>query len=79
MEFSHDDSHLLTGGRDRNFNLYARNGPFEFSLIKHVEAHLRIIWAVSWASNDEVFATGSRGKNKNLKIWNGIGSSTLGE
>jgi WD40 repeat protein len=48
-------------------------------LIKKVkDAHSRIIWGLSWSSDDSLFVTASREKQKSVKVWHGINSSEVG-
>ncbi|KAH6763057.1 elongator protein 2 [Perilla frutescens var. hirtella] len=71
LEFSHDNSFLLSVSRDRHFSIFAikQTGQDEISheLIVRQEAHKRIIWACSWNPFGHEFATGSR--DKTVKIW----------
>ncbi|OVA15334.1 WD40 repeat [Macleaya cordata] len=72
MEFSHDDSFLLSVSRDRQFSVFSikrTGGVDEVSceLAAREEAHKRIIWACSWNPFGHEFATGSR--DKTVKIW----------
>ncbi|EOY00048.1 Elongator protein 2 isoform 1 [Theobroma cacao] len=71
MEFSHDDSLLLTVSRDRQFSIFTINrtgtGEIDYKLLATQEAHKRIIWACSWNPFGHEFATGSR--DKTVKIW----------
>lgn len=71
MEFSHDDTLLLSVSRDRHFSVFSieRAGPDEIkcSLLAKQEAHKRIIWTCSWNPFGHEFATGSR--DKTVKIW----------
>ncbi|KAH6802078.1 elongator protein 2 [Perilla frutescens var. frutescens] len=71
LEFSHDNSFLLSVSRDRHFSVFAikQTGQDEISheLVVRQEAHKRIIWACSWNPFGHEFATGSR--DKTVKIW----------
>ncbi|XP_038987396.1 elongator complex protein 2 isoform X2 [Phoenix dactylifera] len=70
MEFSHDDSFLLSVSRDRQFSVFSIKKSGEgasHQLIAKHEAHKRIIWACSWNPFGHEFATGSR--DKTVKIW----------
>ncbi|KAI3453067.1 hypothetical protein Pfo_009730 [Paulownia fortunei] len=71
LEFSHDNSFLLSVSRDRHFSIFAikQTGADEIShqLVIKQEAHKRIIWACSWNTFGHEFATGSR--DKTVKIW----------
>ncbi|XP_010932527.2 elongator complex protein 2 isoform X1 [Elaeis guineensis] len=70
MEFSHDDSFLLSVSRDRQFSVFSVKKSGEgasHQLIAKQEAHKRIIWACSWNPFGHEFATGSR--DKTVKIW----------
>lgn len=71
LEFSHDNSFLLSVSRDRHFSIFAikQTGQDEIShqLVVRQEAHKRIIWACSWNPFGHEFATGSR--DKTVKIW----------
>ena len=65
MEFSPDDRYLLSVSRDRHLSLFQRGGEAgtpPFQLVERLEAHKRIVWAVSWAPRGGLFATGSRDK-----------------
>jgi elongator complex protein 2 len=69
MEFSHDDSMLLSVGRDRQwilFNDYLGDGKV---LQKKAEAHKRVIWGCDWADKDDMFVTASREKKESVKFW----------
>lgn len=71
MEFSHDDSLLLSVSRDRQFSVFSIKGTgtdeFNSQLLARQEAHKRIIWTCSWNPFTHEFATGSR--DKTVKIW----------
>ncbi|KAL6010808.1 Elongator subunit elp2 [Asimina triloba] len=71
MEFSHDDSFLLTVSRDRQFSLFlikiSESGEIKHELVARHEAHKRIIWACSWNPHRHEFVTGSR--DKTVKVW----------
>ncbi|KAL0372653.1 UNVERIFIED_CONTAM: Elongator complex protein 2 [Sesamum calycinum] len=72
LEFSHDNSFLLSVSRDRHFSIFAikqTGGADEIShqLVIRQEAHKRIIWTCSWNPFGHEFATGSR--DKTVKIW----------
>ncbi|XP_002526286.2 elongator complex protein 2 isoform X2 [Ricinus communis] len=71
MEFSHDDSMLLTVSRDRQFSVFTikrtGNDEISYELLARQEAHKRIIWSCSWNPFGHEFATGSR--DKTVKIW----------
>jgi elongator complex protein 2 len=47
--------------------------------MKHEKAHTRIIWGISWAHDDSMFATASREKGKAVKFWNGTNSNEMGK
>ncbi|CAN7131243.1 unnamed protein product, partial [Brassica rapa subsp. narinosa] len=57
LEFSYDDSLLLSVSRDRHFSVFSIQRT----------AHKRIIWACSWNLTGHQFATSSR--DKTVKIW----------
>uniref|UniRef100_A0A1J3DTP4 Elongator complex protein 2 n=1 Tax=Noccaea caerulescens TaxID=107243 RepID=A0A1J3DTP4_NOCCA len=71
LEFSYDDTLLLSVSRDRHFSVFsiqrADNGEVSQKLMAKVEAHKRIIWACSWNPFGHQFATSSR--DKTVKIW----------
>ncbi|CAN8320958.1 unnamed protein product [Cochlearia groenlandica] len=71
LEFSYDDTLLLSVSRDRHFSVFSvqrtENGEVSQKLIAKVEAHKRIIWACSWNPLGHHFATSSR--DKTVKIW----------
>ncbi|KAL6544650.1 hypothetical protein OROMI_023512 [Orobanche minor] len=69
LEFSHDNTFLLSVSRDRHFSIFAIKQADEVSheLIARQEAHKRIIWACSWNPFGHEFASGSR--DKTVKIW----------
>ncbi|KAI3933500.1 hypothetical protein MKX01_022079 [Papaver californicum] len=72
MEFSHDDSFLLSVSRDRHVSLFSikqTGGMDEIicDLVVREEAHKRIIWSCSWNPFGHEFATGLR--DKTVKIW----------
>ncbi|KAL0408903.1 UNVERIFIED_CONTAM: Elongator complex protein 2 [Sesamum radiatum] len=72
LEFSHDNSFLLSVSRDRHFSIFAikqTGGADEIchQLVIRQEAHKRIIWTCSWNPFGHEFATGSR--DKTVKIW----------
>lgn len=49
----------------------------QFTLIKKLkDAHSRIIWGVSWSHDDTLFASASREKQKSIKVWSGLGTSS---
>ncbi|KMS97309.1 hypothetical protein BVRB_6g156340 [Beta vulgaris subsp. vulgaris] len=79
MEFSHDDSLLLSVSRDRQFSVFfiKRKGSEEISyeLLVRQEAHKRIIWACSWNPFGHQFATGSR--DKTVKLWSVENNKTV--
>ena len=79
LEFSKCDTYLLSCSRDRSWALFKRstdNDLLQYTLTKKVkDAHSRIIWGVSWAHDDSLFATASREKQKSIKVWNGISST----
>ncbi|VDK29371.1 unnamed protein product [Anisakis simplex] len=69
LEFSHNDSMLLSVSRDRTFALYgcdSSSDAFDWRLLKASSktdgVHSRIIWTCSWSSDDRYFATGARDK-----------------
>ncbi|AEE32440.1 elongator protein 2 [Arabidopsis thaliana] len=71
LEFSYDDTLLLSVSRDRHFSVFSiqrtDNGEVSHKLMAKVEAHKRIIWACSWNPFGHQFATSSR--DKTVKIW----------
>lgn len=72
MEFSHDDSFLLSVSRDRHISLFSikQTGGMDevvCDLVAREEAHKRIIWSCSWNPFGHEFATGSR--DKTVKVW----------
>ena len=67
MEFSPSGRYLLSGSRDRTFCLYERCEDLFHFCLKKAKAHARIIWDVSWASDEVHFATASR--DQSVKIW----------
>ncbi|XP_010479387.1 PREDICTED: elongator complex protein 2 isoform X1 [Camelina sativa] len=71
LEFSYDDTMLLSVSRDRHFSVFSiqrtDNGEVSHKLMAKVEAHKRIIWACSWNPFGHQFATSSR--DKTVKIW----------
>ncbi len=83
LHFSHDDQFLLSGSRDRTLCVFRRvpaaagaggsgggggsAGDDGFELVGRVKAHSRIIWGVSWAADDSMFATCSR--DQLVKVW----------
>ena len=73
LEFTHDDQYLLSCSRDRQWCLFKRQeGTLNFELMKKFkDAHSRIIWGISWSHDDRFFATGSREKQKGVKVWHG--------
>eukprot|EP00898_Chlorokybus_atmophyticus_P008346 jgi/Chlat1/8512/Chrsp80S00640 len=78
MEFSPDDSLLVSVSRDRQLALHRKSSgkgcPYELAC--RVKGHDRIIWSVSWAPNGQFFATGSR--DKKVKLWR-IDTSSEGD
>ncbi|XP_074574276.1 elongator complex protein 2 [Curcuma longa] len=77
MEFSHDDSFLLSISRDRHFSIFSidNSGETSCQLVAKHEAHKRIIWACSWNPFGNQFATGSR--DKIVKVWAIEGGSSV--
>mmetsp|Transcript_39617 Transcript_39617/g.60622 ORF Transcript_39617/g.60622 Transcript_39617/m.60622 type:complete len:149 (-) Transcript_39617:274-720(-) len=77
MEFSKCDSVLLAVTRDRQVLLFKRRGDsYEFDLLKKVkDAHSRVVWSLSWAHDDALFATSSRENKRSVKVWHGLNSS----
>uniref|UniRef100_F1KSV1 Elongator complex protein 2 n=2 Tax=Ascaris TaxID=6251 RepID=F1KSV1_ASCSU len=73
LEFSPDDSMLLSVSRDRTFALFSQlvEGPFNWKLIgtspESGNVHSRIIWSCSWSADNKYFATGAR--DRKLAIW----------
>uniref|UniRef100_A0A914ZVD2 Elongator complex protein 2 n=2 Tax=Parascaris univalens TaxID=6257 RepID=A0A914ZVD2_PARUN len=73
LEFSPDDSMLLSVSRDRTFALFSKlaEGSFNWKLLgtspKSGNVHSRIIWSCSWSADSKHFATGAR--DKKLAIW----------
>lgn len=72
MEFSHDDRHLLTVSRDRQFSLLEKyeTGDKSYSykvIATKPKAHARILWGCSWSHDDALFATASR--DGTTKVW----------
>ncbi|KAF8084367.1 hypothetical protein N665_0720s0002 [Sinapis alba] len=71
LEFSYDDTLLLSVSRDRHFSVFSikrtDSGEVSHKLMAKVEAHKRIIWACSWNPMGHQFATSSR--DKTVKIW----------
>ncbi|CAF2054624.1 BnaCnng34390D [Brassica napus] len=71
LEFSYDDTLLLSVSRDRHFSVFSiqrtDDGDVSHKLMAKVEAHKRIIWACSWNPYGHQFATSSR--DKTVKIW----------
>ncbi len=84
MEFSHDDAHLLTVSRDRQFCILAKiNDKGKKSeegekdklssspyqvVTKRDKEHARILWGCSWSHDDVLFATASRDKTVKVKL-----------
>lgn len=76
LEFSYDDSFLLSVSRDRQFSVFSikKSGDeVKYQLVAKHDAHKRIIWACSWNPFGNQFATGSR--DKTVKLWAVDGSS----
>jgi elongator complex protein 2 len=72
----------LSCGKDRLWAIFARSkeNKFEFKLTtKLANAHTRIIWGISWAHDDSMFATASREKQSSVKFWTGKDSSEMGK
>ncbi|KFK36003.1 hypothetical protein AALP_AA4G065100 [Arabis alpina] len=71
LEFSSDDTLLLSVSRDRHFSVFSiqrtDNDEVSHKLMAKIEAHKRIIWACSWNPFGHQFATSSR--DKTVKIW----------
>lgn len=70
IEFSSDDSMILTVSRDQSWCLYKRQPNSKlFELFQYNrECHSRIIWSCSISKDSTIFATGSR--DKFVKLWN---------
>ncbi|VDM49214.1 unnamed protein product [Toxocara canis] len=79
LEFSPNDSMLLSVSRDRTFALFSQASEdlFDWMLLaaspKTGGIHSRIIWTCSWSANSKYFATGAR--DKKLAIWSITGAS----
>lgn len=69
IEFSYDDSMILTVSRDQSWCLYKRvEGRKEYALYQsNKESHSRIIWSCSWSKDMSLFVTGSR--DQYVKVW----------
>ena len=66
MEFSPDDTYLLTVSRDRSIAVSIREDTLQYRKVWHLpKAHARIVWTCSWAPDSAFFATGSRDKKVN--------------
>ena len=64
----------MSCGRDRVWALFKRAAPdsFEFAtIVKQNDAHLRIIWGITWSHDDAIIATASRDKKQCVKFWKG--------
>ena len=82
LEFSKCDQYLVSCGRDRVWALFKRAAPdsFEFAAIaKQKDAHLRIIWGITWSHDDTLIATASRDKKQSVKFWTGITAEEPGQ
>jgi len=69
LQFSHDDKHLLSVGRDRQWAVWARNADASYEL-KHSnpKGHSRMILGASWAPLQQpTFLTA--GRDKTVKLW----------
>lgn len=69
MEFSHDDSTLLSVGRDRQWILHGEYLGSGKIVQRKQEAHKRAIWTCNWADDDQMFVTASREKKNSIKFW----------
>ena len=70
LAFSHNDTWLLSGSRDRQWTLFRRDSSNALLYTLYCampKAHERIIWSVSWAIDDAYFVTASR--DKFIKLW----------
>jgi elongator complex protein 2 len=67
IEFSADDRYILGVSRDRSWCLYEKLEDSYQLLQCEKEAHARIIWTCSWATDSSIFITGSR--DKLIKVW----------
>jgi WD40 repeat protein len=71
LQFSNDNSMLLSVGRDRMWTVYKRaeNGGWSV-LSSKLKAHARIIWSCCWTPDDSYFITVSR--DKSVKVWSAL-------
>ncbi|PRP86468.1 elongator complex protein 2 [Planoprotostelium fungivorum] len=68
LEFSHDDTRLLSVSRDRSFCIFKMGDDRTIEVEKFFKsAHERIIWSGAWSHDDRFIATGSR--DKMVKLW----------
>eukprot|EP01022_Parablepharisma_sp_SALTPOND_P004703 TRINITY_DN1207_c0_g1_i1.p1 TRINITY_DN1207_c0_g1~~TRINITY_DN1207_c0_g1_i1.p1 ORF type:complete len:854 (-),score=53.11 TRINITY_DN1207_c0_g1_i1:26-2587(-) len=79
LEFSNDDSMLLSVGRDRQWILFKDYAVKGEIVQKKPEAHSRIIWSCNWAEDDQMFVTASREKKQSVKFWQKAGSEWVME
>ncbi|KAH7132475.1 elongator protein 2 [Dendryphion nanum] len=68
LEFSHDDKHLLSVGRDRQWAIWEKdNNGIYTSTLSNPKGHTRMILGASWTPLENTFLTA--GRDKSVKIW----------
>lgn len=69
LQFSPDDKHLLSTGRDRQWAIWERSEGSDYALkLSNPKGHTRMILGAAWAPLESpTFFTS--GRDKNVKIW----------
>lgn len=78
LQFSPDDRHLLSVGRDRQCVVYERQEDrMQYKILaSDPKAHTRMILDASWAPLEAGHAFATAGRDKNIHVWRVEGAST---
>ena len=78
LQFSDDDTYLLSVGRDRQWAIFRRNGGNTHAYEHHaaeLKGHSRMILGCAWAPTSSVRAFATAGRDKLVKLWGAEGRS----